>query len=150
MTRSLILRNPAIRDLAVSAIANLPTDPDSPLEVVIRPYRAQRKLEQLGLYWLRLKEISEQAYIGGRRYSDDVLHEHCKREFLPERDDPELEKKVKDPDNYRKWDYLPSGEKVLVASTSNLTVYGFACHTTQTEAWGAGLGVMFTDGRMAA
>lgn len=140
MKRSLILRTPAIRDLAVAAIANLPTDQDNPLEVVIRPYRAQRKLEQLGLYWIRLKEISEQAYIGGRRYSDDVLHEHFKREFLPD----ETSKGV------QKWTYLPSGERVLKMGTGDLNVSEFAAYLTQVEAFGAGLGVMFTDGRMAA
>lgn len=145
MKRSLILRSPSVRDLAVAAVSNLPTDADNPLEVLIRPYKAQRKLEQLGLYWVRLKEISVQCYIGGRRYSDDVLHIHCKGEYLPEDSDPELSKKVKDPDHYRKWDYTPSGEKVLVASTSGLTVYGFSDYLMQVEAWGAGLGVMFGE-----
>ena len=43
-----------------------------------------RTLLQLAFYWGPcLKDISEQAAIGGQKYSKDAWHELFKREFLP-------------------------------------------------------------------
>lgn len=50
---------------------------------------------------------------------------------------------------YKKWDYMPNGERVLVGSTTDLSKYGFGQYLEQIYANGASLGVMFSaDERM--
>jgi len=39
-----------------------------------------------GLY----KDLAEQAWMDGKQYSQEVWHEYCKQQFLPEDDNPEL------------------------------------------------------------
>ena len=134
LNRTIILRTEAIRAAAVAAVSHLPTDQDHPLEVVIRPHKATRRLEQNALYWVRLGEIADQAYIGGRLYDAETLHAWCKREFLPDVTSR----------GTAKWIVLPNGERVLNMSTGDLNVSEFADYLTQVEAWGAGLGVMFS------
>ncbi len=86
-----------------------------------------------------LRDIAEQAWIEGRQHSAEVWHEYFKRELLPEEFDPERCK-----ENYAKWAYDPGGERVLIGSTTQLTVKGFAEYLTAIEAFGAALGVMFS------
>lgn len=137
-SRSIIIRSEAIRSVATAAIKSLPVLPETPFEVVIRPYKAKRNLEQLALYWLRLADIEGQAWIDGKRYAaDPVLHEHCKREYLPD----------VSASGEEKWTYMPSGERILNMGTGDLNVKEFAGYLTQVEAWGAGLGVMFSADR---
>ena len=119
--------------------ANLPCDPLKPLEVVIREQVKARKPDQNALMWAGpLRDMAEQAYSAGRSYSADVWHEYLKRELLPEECDAELCK-----EGYRKWDFTPGGERVLVGSTKDLTIKGMAQYITQLEAFGASLGVQF-------
>lgn len=139
--RRFIVSDAAIRDRAAAALANMPVDPLRPLEVVIRENKAKRQDDQNRYYWLRLGEIASQAWIEGRQYSAEILHEYLKRELLPE--DSEA-----DPldvrDSYRKWDFDPAGNRVLVGSTTMLTVRGFASYMEAVEAFGAQLGVEFS------
>ena len=84
-------------------------------------------------------DIAEQGYVDGRTFTAEVWHEHFKREYLPEEYDPTLCK-----EGYRKWDYTPKGERVLVGSTTDLTVRGFALYLQQIEAYARiELGVQF-------
>lgn len=130
------------RETALAAIRNLPVREEKPLEVVIREETKARGLDQNALYWAGpLADIAEQAFIVGKQYSSEVWHEYFKREYLPDLDDDELPLMVKE--GYRKWDYLPNGERVLVGSTTQLTKYGFTAYLQQVEAHGAELGVMF-------
>ena len=129
--------------LACNLIQNVPIDRDNPLEVVVREKQKVRKLDQNALMWVGpLKDIAEQAWVDGMQFSDIVWHEHFKRKYLPEEYDPELCK-----EGYRKWDYTPSGEKVLVGSTTQLTIKGFAQYMEQIYADGADLGVMFRESK---
>lgn len=147
--RKILLRTAVQRDLAIAAIENAPLDTDKPLEVVIREEVKARKLDQNGLYWAGpLRDIAEQGYVDGRTYSAEVWHSYFKREFLPEQYDPELCKS----ETYRKWDAMPNGRMVLVGSTTDLTIRGFAQYLTQVEAYAATeLGVVFhANPRMAA
>ena len=132
-------------DLLLSLIPNLPIDAEKPLEVVIREEVKVRRKTQNDLYWAcQLKDISEQAYVNGRTYSTEIWHEHFKAEFLPDYALVEREyvqSLVKE--GYRKWDDSPNGARVLVGSTTQLTVKGFAIYLQQVEAFGANLGVMF-------
>lgn len=145
ITRTIFLVGQEQRIMAERVLANAPIDPLNPLEFVIRERVRQRKLDQNSLMWVGpLKDISEQGYINGRRYSDVVWHEHFKAEFLPEEFDEELTKV-----GYQKWDYTPGGNRVLVGSTTQLTVKGFSQYLEQVYAFGANLGVMFHQARAA-
>lgn len=145
-TRQLFLRSDQQRGILMALIPNLPLDDQNPLEVVIREPVKARGMDQNALMWVGpLADIAEQAWVGGRQYSAEVWHEAFKRDYLPEEFDPELTK-----EGYRKWDYMPNGERVLVGSTTQLTKRGFSQYLTQIEAFGSGLGVQFGARRMAA
>ena len=138
-TRKVLLRTQAQRDTAMRVLQNAPLDDAKPLEFVLREEVKARKLDQNALMWVGpLADIAEQAYVDGRKFSAEVWHEHFKREHLPEEFDPEQCK-----EGYRKWDYLPSGDRVLVGSTTDLTVAGFARYLGKVEADGANLGVEY-------
>jgi len=141
--QKVILLGPAQRDAAIAKLNNVPLGYG--LEMVIRPISKQRGLDANARMWGGpLKDIAEQAWVGGRLYSAEVWHEQFKAEYLPEADDPEIDHLVKDPENYRKWDFNSKGERVLVGSTKRLTKRGFALYTQQIEAFGASLGVLFS------
>lgn len=124
-------------ELVVSLVSNLPTDPDRPLEVLIREQVKQRGIDQNGLYWRRLADIAEQAYFEGKRYSKDVWHIYLCKEEMPE------EIVTRDGEIRSKWVELPDGS-LTVISTTQLSKASFAEYTTIVEAFGAGLGVRFT------
>ncbi|PPA76473.1 hypothetical protein C4E15_06660 [Achromobacter spanius] len=137
--RTFLLIGSSQQAAAQTFLANLPLDADEPLEVVVRERVKPRKLSQNALMWVGpLADISEQAWVNGQRFSAEAWNDHFKREFLPEEFDPELCL-----EGYRKWDYTPRGDRVLVGSTKDLTVKGMAQYLTQVEAAGAELGVEF-------
>lgn len=120
-------------------LPNLPLDADEPLEVVVRERVKPRKKSQNDLMWAGpLRDIAEQAWVRGQRFTAEVWHEQFKRDFLPEEYDPELCK-----EGYVKWQITPRGDRALVGSTKDLTVKGMAQYLTQVEAAGAELGVEF-------
>lgn len=131
----------------MALLPNLPLDAAKPLEIIIREEVKARKLDQNAYYWLRLGEISAQAWIGGRQFSADTLHEYAKREIMPE------EITTKDGEVRSKWEMLPNGERTVI-STTLLERGCFADYTTAVEAFGAELGVQFSanpnDERRAA
>lgn len=135
--RRIILRTAEIQRTAEAAIRNLPIDPDHPFEVTIGEYKEKRNLGQNALMWVLLDQISRQAWIGGRQYDAETLNIHFKREFLPE-----VTAKGKN-----KWLILPSGDRELALSTSGLNTAEFATYLTQIEAFGAGIGVQFSEHR---
>ena len=128
------------KDICQTLIDNLPIDTAKPICVTIGEETKIRKLDQNSLMWARtLQDISRQAYVEGRTYSPEIWHEYFKREYLPNEYDIELTK-----ENYRKWDIDPKGAPILVGSTTQLTIKGFAQYLTEIEAHGASLGVEFT------
>jgi hypothetical protein len=138
-TRTITLVGELQLRTAMNLLPNLPLDADKPLEMVIREKAKVRKPDQNALMWSGpLKDIESQAWVNGRQFSDVVWHEHFKKLYLPEEFDAELCK-----EGYRKWDYTPAGDKVLVGSTTQLTVRGFALYLEQVYADGAGMGVEF-------
>ena len=142
-TRAIRLANDKIRAIAIAAVQNAPDG----IEVVLREPIKARKLDQNALMWAGpLKDLSQQAWVQGRTYSPEVWHEHMKRAHLPEDDDPELPRLVKNPETWRKWDITPGGERVLAGSTTDLTVYGMSQYLEQLYSFGAGQGVMFSAG----
>ena len=128
---------------AHTILAHAPLDPDKPLEFILREEQQQRKLDQNALMWVnQLADIAAQAYIEGRTYSAEVWHEHFKELYLPEEHEEGVTK-----EGYRKYDFTPGGKRVLVGSTTQLTVRGFALYLQQIELFGDSLGVMFSVGR---
>lgn len=139
-TRTLYLRNETVRNTLLALVRNLPLDDAYPLEVVIREPIMARKLDQNARYHAGpLKDIADQAWVEGRQFDARVWHEMFKRELLPETFDPELCR-----ESYEKWSFDPAGERILIGSTTELTVKGFAIFMESVYAWGANLGVQFS------
>jgi len=140
-TRRIRLVSPVQRDTALSLLRNVPLDADKPLELIVREEVKARKPDQNALMWAGpLKDIADQCWVEGRQFSAEVWHGYFKAQFLPEEFDPELCK-----EGYRKWDIDPAGERVLIGSTTQLTVKGFAQYLTQIQAFGAHQGVEFHE-----
>ncbi len=123
----------------IGLIGNLPIDEVHPLEVVIREEKRVRKLDQNSLMWAGpLKDIAEQAWVCGRQYSAEVWNEYFKRQYLPEKECDKTK------DGYAKWAFLPpAGPRILIGSTTQLTVRGMAEYLEQVYAYGSSLGVQF-------
>lgn len=138
-TRTLLLRNEQVRNNLLSIVRNLPLDDAFPLEVVIREQIKGRKPDQNALMWAGpLKDIAEQAWLDGRQFSAEVWHYYFRRELLPDEYDPERCR-----DGYTKWQIDPAGERIMVGSTTQLTVKGFSEYLEAVFAFGASLGVQF-------
>lgn len=132
-TRKFILLGDRQKTLANAAITHAPLG----LEVIIREPVKSRNNEQNALYWAILGEISEQAWIHGKQYNSDVMHEYCKREVMPE------EITTKDGEVRSKWLESPNGQPVVI-STTLLSKKCFAEYIYWVQALGAGLGVRFS------
>lgn len=131
-----------VRETLLNAVRNLPIDELRPIQIVFREEKVARGLGQNAVYWCLINEIASQAWIEGRQYSADVLHEYIKRNLLPEDDPAPDPEEVRD--GYQKWQIDPAGERVLVGSTTMLTVKGFSNLLTAIEAFGGALGVQFS------
>ena len=120
----------------VKANAGAMAKQGQPLEVRVSVHKAKRSSEQNALMWVLLTQIAEQSWVAGRQFDAEVWHEHNKRELLPE----ETARGVK------KWDYLPSGDRVLAMSTTDLDVSEFSTYLEKLQAKAAvELGVIFND-----
>lgn len=138
-TRKILVVSPAQLSTAAAVLKTVPVDAANPIEIRIGEQVKGRNKDQNALMWAGpLRDIANQAYVNGKTYSADVWHEHFKREFLPEEADIELTR-----EGYQKWRYLPSGERILKASTGDLTTRGFSIYLEQIYAYGASLGVQF-------
>lgn len=139
--RRMLLRGPEQVERAIALLRTVPLDDAKPLELLVREEVKARKLDQQALMWLGpLADLAEQAWLQGRQYCAEVWHEFCKKEFLPEAFDADLCL-----EGYRKWDIDPAGDRVLVGSTTMLTIKGMAQHITQIHALGGSLGVEFHE-----
>ena len=133
-TRSIILLGDQQKGIACAAIRNAPDG----LEVVIREPVKARGLDANGYYWLRLGEISDQAWFSARQYSKEVWHHYAGINLMPE------QVTTKDGEVRSKWIEVPSGDPIVI-STTQLERRCFAEYTTAVEAFGASLGVMFSE-----
>ena len=128
-------------DTAISAIQNAPIDSDKPLEVIIREEQKGRSLSANALMWAGpLNDIASQAWVHGKQYSALIWHEYFKEKFLPDFPDPTQVK-----EGYRKYEETPDGRRVLIGSTQKLTKHGFSLYMEQIYAYGADLGVRFSE-----
>lgn len=140
--RRMLLRGQEQVDRAIALLRTVPLDAGKPLEILVREEVKGRKLDQNALMWAGpLKDIAEQCWANQRQYSAEVWHEYFKAQFLPDAYDPELCKV----ESYRKWDYDPGGDPVLVGSSTDLTVKGFAQYLEQIQAFGGQMGVEFHE-----
>jgi hypothetical protein len=144
MDKTFVIRSPEIAEVAIAVIqANYSgmLAAGRPMAIRLYEHKDSRSIEQQSLMWIRLGEIAPQAWINGRQFADVCWHEYAKREFLPEEPGPSKQARK----GYAKWAINPmTGDKVLVGSTTQLTVYGMAEYLTKLEAFGAGLGVRFS------
>jgi len=128
-------------DTAINAIQNAPIDSDKPLEVIIREEQKGRSLSANALMWAGpLNDIASQAWVHGKQYSALIWHEYFKEKFLPDFPDPTQVK-----EGYRKYEETPDGRRVLIGSTQKLTKHGFSLYMEQIYAYGAELGVRFSE-----
>ena len=128
-------------DTAISAIQNAPIDIERPLEVIIREEQKGRSLSANALMWAGpLNDIATQAWVHGKQYSALIWHEYFKEKFLTDFPDP---KQVKE--GYMKYEETPDGRRVLTGSTNKLTKHGFSLYMEQIYAYGAELGVRFSE-----
>lgn len=135
-----ILRDDEIRKRAISILQHMPIDRNRPIQVLFREEPKKRKSDQNALMFAGpLRDISEQAWLDGRQFSVEIWHEYFKRQLLPETYDAELCL-----ESYSKWAIDPAGDRILVGSTTQLTVKGFAEYVEQVTAFGASLGVQFS------
>ena len=128
-------------DTAINAIQNAPIDIERPLEVIIREEQKGRSLSANALMWAGpLNDIASQAWVHGKQYSALIWHEYFKEKFLPDFPDPTQVK-----EGYRKYEETPDGRRVLIGSTQKLTKHGFSLYMEQIYAYGADLGVRFSE-----
>jgi len=128
-------------DTAISAIQNAPIDTERPLEVIIREEQKGRSLSANALMWAGpLNDIATQAWVHGRQYSALIWHEYFKEKFLPDFPDPAQVK-----DGYKKYEETPDGKRILIGSTQKLTKHGFNLYIESIYAYGADLGVRFSE-----
>lgn len=142
--RKIILAGRIQLSTAQAALLNLPIDPDNPLEVIFREQKKVRGLTANAKMWVGpLADIAEQGYVDGKKFSAEVWAEFFKRHNLPDPDAEDFDPThVKD--GYIKWDYTPDGERVLVGSTTQLSVKGFSVYLEKMHADGANIGVQFS------
>ncbi len=139
-TRTIRLVGIAQREMLTAMAQHLPIDPAHPIEVVIREEKKLRKADANALMWAGpLRDIAEQAWVCGRQFSAEAWNEFFKRDFLPESAGDDTK------DGYQKWVISPSDDRLLVGSTKHLTVRGMSRYLEQVYAYGASLGVQFTD-----
>lgn len=128
-------------EYALNLVVNAPVDPLKPLELILREKSVTRNDTQNSLMWAgALNDIASQAWVNGRQYSAEAWHEYFKREYLPEQFIEGITK-----EGYAKWDYMPTGERVLIGSTTQLTTGGFSEYLEKIYADGANLGVRFSQ-----
>lgn len=97
-----------------------------PLAVTVTEHKAKRSTLANARYWAMLAEIAEQSFVGGKKFSNEVWHEHLGRMLIGCED-------------------LPGGGMKAI-STTTLDVEAFSRYMDQVESYAATeLGVRFTD-----
>tara|TARA_R110000803_G_scaffold40942_1_gene88221 strand:- start:4281 stop:4703 length:423 start_codon:yes stop_codon:yes gene_type:complete len=98
----------------------------------------KRSSMQNALYWRRINEISEQAFLNKQQFSAFSWHIYCKQNIMP------IEFEDKTGKIITKYIQLPDNSTSLI-STSKMCKKSFADYITAVEAYGAGLGVDFSE-----
>ncbi len=96
-----------------------------PVAVQVGEAKAKRSTEQNRRLWAIYRAIAAQVEVDGKRFSDEVWHEHMKRKFLGCVD-------------------LPNGDKMGV-STTTLSTAEFADYMQQVEVEAVMMGAQIDD-----
>lgn len=91
MMPTYILRNKEIAQRMVDdikAVAGPAAAAGKPIVVEVGEYQARRSTQANARYWALLEEISEQAYIDGKRFSREAWHTFFRDQFAPKEDGP--------------------------------------------------------------
>lgn len=92
---------------------------DGAFEIVLRPLKAKRSADQNRRYWALLREVAATVWIDGRQFTDEVWHEHFKRQFIGQEEI-----------------VLPSGAvEVRGISTTTLNVADMGRYMDEISAW---------------
>lgn len=75
-----ILRNADVVTTAINFIRAININPDELVEVVVKPYKRNRSLEQNDTYWMIITDIGNEL-----GYTKNDMHEFFMREYLPPR-----------------------------------------------------------------
>ena len=132
-----LIRSDQQKELLSNKINNLPIDYDHPVQVVISEQTKARGLDQNGLMWKRIGEISSQGWINKRQYSKECWHKYLKDNEMPE------EVELKDGTICSKWVEQIDGSMETI-STTELSARFFSKYITIIEAFGSGIGVLFS------
>jgi len=132
-----LIRYERDRELLSNKIGNLPLDEENPIQIAISEKTKSRGLDQNGLMWKRIGEISSQGWINKRQYSKECWHKYLKDNEMPE------EVELKDGTICSKWIEQIDGSMETI-STTELSARFFSKYITIIEAFGAGIGVMFS------
>lgn len=134
------LDSKAVVDELIVILPDLPIDEENPLQVVIREAVHPRTLEQNKLYHAIASDISEQVWIGKKKYLPDVWCHYLKELFLPELAEPGITKA-----GYKKWMQSLTGERILNGSTTDLKIRGMTEFISKITLYASEHGVVFSD-----
>ena len=123
-----LLRNPAVRDNAINAIRNLPTDHDRPLVIEIK--EMTRSLDQNSKLWAVLGDVSHQVEWHGRKLTSESWKHVFTAALVKQEVVPNLS---------------GDGFVVLGQSTSKMTVRQLRDLIELIHAFGAERGVLWGD-----
>jgi len=102
--------------------------------------KPKRTSPQNSLYWVLVTATSQQYWSNNRTYSEEAIHDHFKREHLPN----ECAKKDKNGNKIQKWIDAPFVGRILNMSTTDLDTAEFSTYYESVEAYAVGeLGVVF-------
>lgn len=120
LARTFILRGPeqvASLRAFLAANAGAMAAQGKPLAVEVREHKARRSGQQNRRYWALLRFVADNAWVGGRTFSDEAWHEQFKRQFIGLED-------------------LPSGGTAGI-STASLDVGAFTAYMDTIEQYAA-------------
>ncbi|EMI4495022.1 recombination protein NinB [Pseudomonas aeruginosa] len=100
---------------AWNLIQALMRDAQGGYELVLRPLKSKRSIEQNKRYHALLRDLSAVAWLDGRQYGPEAWAEYFKQTFIG-------------------WDDLPGGGKRGI-STTTLSVAEFSQYMLQIEVW---------------
>lgn len=111
---------PAFR-AAFDLVESLMRQTQGGYELVLRPLKSKRSIDQNKRYWALLRELAAVAWVDGRQFGDDVWHEQFRRWFIGSEEIT-----------------LPDGTtKQQGISTTKLSVQEFGDYMARIEHWAA-------------
>jgi len=98
-------------------------------EIVLRPLKAKRSVDQNKRYWALLREVAAVVWVEGRRYSDETWHRYFAGTFIGQSEVP-----------------MPDGTVALhPISTTTLNVADMSRYMDEIEKWCAEQGFPLED-----